>query len=289
MEGLLHSPIETEMSISLCSDEGIEFHGETFVPNATLAFFQFKMSHAFPVATVYGTGLHPSVIAKSFKSLMGQNVNYEHKIQAYRPPEEQDGDDRIIGAIRAVHFPPMPAGGWKMTAAANSPAITGIASVFKQAKGMARVLGGQATGRDTHSVSMEVLWPFDQAGFALATNGKEPLIGYKPSDSQEAMYASDMLVNGYEFVPVEKAPEELVGTFSKKRMRIVATYKGRKVFAMMGGLSNPVHYTGAGVVRHQAEPPAKIMRLAASDDRSNPLGSVADSLASAFQSLVQKH
>ncbi len=277
---LQRSPVPgLTLALSLCGDEGLRFGNEVFVPDATLGYFQFQLSHAFPVATVYQTALHPAVIAKSYKSLFHQKLDKEHQIASYFP--EGDVRDHIIGFVAAVDFPKEPPGGWTISDPGQSPAISGVAAVFKEAQGMAKVLGEHVTGKHKYTVSMEVFYPLvpgddaanpnSAAGFALNLNGGQPKFNFTPPD---------MLRAGYEYVPAAKAPEELVATFSRKKNRVMAQYRGRRVCVLMGGLDNPVHYAGVGLVRYGAEPPAKILRLAASAE--HPLDKLADDLLAAF-------
>lgn len=268
------------LALSLCGEDGLRFGNETFVPDATKGYFQFQLSHAFPVHTVYQTGLHPSVIARSYRSLLHQNLNREHQIASYS--DDKDVRDKMIGCIVAVDYPREPAGGWKVDYPPDqTPCITGVASISKQMSGVAQLLGDHLSGKHKYAVSMEVFYPLlpgddpehreSASGFAVALNGKTPQFDFTPSD---------MLRAGWEYVPAAKAPEELIATFSRKKNRVVAQYRGRRVCVLMGGLENAVHYAGVGVVRYGAEPPAKIMRLAAS--AGNPLDRLADDLLDAF-------
>jgi len=282
-ENLIKSQVTTELdlALSLCGAEGISMNGQHFVPDGTKGYFQFQFSHAFPQgSTVYQTGLHPAVVAKSHKSLLNQNINYEHQIASYH--SDKDVRDRVIGSVVAVDFPREPAGGWKLDLNAAPPAITGIGVLFKQTQGMAKIMGEHVSSKRKYTVSMEVLYPLmpgddpenpnNFAGFAVALNGKDPKFNFSPPDFIQA---------GYEYIPADKAPDDLVATFSRKKSRVVAQYKGRKVHVLMGGLNNPVHYAGAGVVAFGAEPPAKIVRLAAS--ANGQLDELAESLLATFQ------
>lgn len=268
------------LALQLCGEDGLKFGEQTFVPDMTKGYFQFEFSHAFPVATVYQTGLMPGVIAKSFGSLLHQNINFEHQLASYH--EDRDVRDRVIGSVVAVSFPKEPYGGWQVNLdAGKSPGISGVGVVYKQTQGMAGVLGDHLTGRRKYTVSMEVLYPFmpgddnenpsRAAGFAVALNGKDPKFDFTPAD---------LLKAGYEYIPAAKAPAELIATFSKKKNRVVAQWNSRKVYVLMGGLSDPVHYAGTGVVQFGAEAPAKIIRMAASGE--DPMDTLADSLLKIF-------
>lgn len=259
------------VEISLCGEEGITFANQTFIPDATNGYFKFRISNGFPVTLVgtrEGQALHPNVIAKSYKTLEHQNINYEHQLASYGVAS----NDRVIGCVVAVDFP-NPTMNWTIgTDPDKAPGITGVGVLFKQTQGMARMMGQHMTGSKKYSVSQEVLWPFEEAGFALELNGKDPIKDFSPPDFLKA---------GYEYIPMEEAPEELRATYSKKRGRIVANWKGRKARVLLGGLSNPVHYAGMGVVGFGAEPQAEIQRLAASG--GSPLERLADSLLATFK------
>jgi hypothetical protein len=276
--------------LSLCGSEGIEFKGKKYVPDFTKGYFQFQFSHAYPILTAYGTGLHPNVVARSYKSLEDQNVNYEHQIAEYHKKSGKDVRDRVIGSIVAVDFPQAPVGGWKVNPdPGKAPGITGVAAVFKQAQGMVKVMGEHSTGRHKYTVSMECLWPFNEAGWIAALkpapgekqNGSRPA-GFRDPDND--FTPTDLLACGVEYYPFDKAPADLVATFSRKSERVVAQWHGRKCGVLMGGLDNPVHYAGAGVVHFGAERTAKIMRLAASGE--DPYANLADALLTAFRSMV---
>jgi len=272
-ESLIKSQIVSNMdlSVALCGEEGITLNGQHFAPDAFRGYFKFQLSHAFPQgATVYQTALHPAVIAKSYRSLLNQNINYEHQIASYH--SDKDVRDRVIGAVVAVDFPSQPAGGWKLDLNATPPGITCVGVLFKQTQGMAKIMGEHSSSKRKYTVSMEVFYPLEEAGFAIELNGKDPKFDFSPPDFIKA---------GYEYVPYEEAPDELAATFSSKKSRIVLRYQGRKVYLMMGGLSNPVNYAGAGVVAFGAEPTAKILRMAASANRL--LSELADKLSTTFR------
>lgn len=292
-EVVQHSPAPgANLVLTLCGEEGIDFKGKRYTPDQTKGFFQFELSHAFPVLTVYGTGLHPNVIAKSFNSITNQNINYEHQIARYHEGDGRDVRDRVIGSIVAADFPPPPPGGWKVNPDVTaSPCITGVGVLFKQTQGMAKVMGEHASSKHKYSVSMEVLYPLEQAGFVASLpralskqNGNRPA---GMADPEQNYTPPDLLAAGYEYFPFDKAPETLVATFSRKKNRVVAQYKGRRCAVLMGGLDNPVHYAGVGVVHFPAEREAKIMRLAASAD-NGPMDKLADCLLSAFQTLTSR-
>ena len=289
MSDLLISPLLSNLQVSLFSDESIEWLDRdgrklTFTPDETKVFFKFTMSHVFPVATHYGTALHAPVVEKSYRSLLYQNLNYEHQMAAYykEPGVPSKVEDRILGSVVAVEFPRSPTGGWKLVPEVETPGITGVASFAKLATAINRVVGDHQTGRHTYTVSMEVQYPFDQAGFALKVGGKKREF--------DASTPTDFAQAGYEYVPFKDAPEMLVATFSKKRNRIVARYKGRECCLLMGGLEGQVHYCGMGLVKYGAEKTAAITRLAASGSPliAEPFLSLPELLGAALKINLRK-
>lgn len=274
-EDLLHSQVAGfDLALTLCDDNTIEFGGSRFVPDLTKAFFRFTLSHCFPAGvTMYGTSLHPSVIARSYRSLLFQNLNLEHQLSEYHP--DRDVRDRVIGSIVAVDFPSQPAGGWRIPRPGEeSPGVSGIAVIYKQAQSVQRIIGEHSASRKRYAVSMEILYPLDEAGFLVQLNDSRPTFSFS---------TPDVLASGHEFVPYTEAPPELKATFSLKRRSIVAKWNNRKTYLLMGGLNGSVHYAGVGVVAHGAEPTAKILRLAAS--ATNPLEEALDNAIKRFSQI----
>ena len=262
-------------TLSLCGDDGIEFCGQKFVPDATKAFFTFAVSHAFPNATVRGEAIHPNVVAMSYQSMLHQNVNYEHQIAKYYEGKK-DVRDRVIGSVVAVDFPGGPHRKWLINKdSAVAPGITGVASVFKQTQGTAKMFGDHQVGRKKFTVSMEALWPLEDAGFAVElAPGAKQTFGGTPEDFLSA---------GWEYVPYEGAPKELQNCWSTKSGSILKRFQGRRVLIMCGGLNTPVHYAGIGVVSYGAERAAKITRLIASNgEPTAKLDKFAGALQGAF-------
>jgi hypothetical protein len=278
---LLHSPVPANLILSLCGEDGIKFKDRTFKPNKTRGYFQFSISKAFPATLLqHKTALHPAVISKSYETLADQNLNYEHQLAWNHPT--RDVRDRVIGGIAAVDFPRVPSGGWKINPdISQAPSIDGVAVIYKQTAGSAQVWGEHMTGKRNYTLSMEVLWPFEEAGFAVGLAGRSSMNRDTPEDFLKA---------GYDYWSYDDAPAELRATFATKGPRkgeVVAQYRGRPVFVLMGGLDNPVDYTGIAVVKMGAEPTAKIMRLAAS--AQDPMALMADKIAKTFNTITENN
>lgn len=259
--------VESEVMLALAGDEGMEFvtadgTKQFFKPDDTKGYLRFQMAHGFPNVLAYGTALTAQTVANSFASLLHQPFDYEHQIAAYHDdPEGKKPNhvtDRILGSVVAVDFPRMPSGGWKISEAGDAPKITGVACYAKLAQGMRKVIGEHATGRHRWSVSMECNYGTHDSGFAIARDGKEPLKEFAETTPEDFASA------GWDYVPVPKAPDKVLATFSKAKKRIVSDYKGRKTYLLMGGAAGSVHFSGVGLVRYGAEKTAGIQSLSAS-------------------------
>ncbi len=245
-------PIVGDTAVTLAADNSIEFKGVTYKPNSTRSYISFSVSTAFPKGiTSYGTGLWSDVIARSYETLLHQSVNREHRRKVWDKTKE----DQTIGTILAVDFPQGPVGGkWRMSDAA-SPCITGIASCDKLATAVQPFIGEQLAGRHQFSVSMEVLWKLDDAGFAVNSGGKGLFKDTTPDHFAQA---------GWDYVPYKEAPKGLQSLFRDGAVK--GKWKNHPTAILMGGLDGAVHYAGLGVVRYGAEPTAKINRLTASGE-----------------------
>jgi hypothetical protein len=272
----LKTTISSQAQASLFGGGVVEFGGRKFVSNETRGYFTFKLSHTLPVANAYGTGLLPRVVALSHESLRHQNLNLAHQIAAYHP-DKPWMNDRVVGCVLDVEFPSEPVGGWKVPsdrASDDTPCITGLACIYKQTQGMIRLLGRHMAGRHDYSVSMEVFWHFEEAGFAVHRNGGESLF----PDTTPEMLA----VAGWDYCPVTAAPDELLATFSKKKNVVIGSYRKRPTVVLMGGLDKTVSYAGVGIVEYGAERTAEILRMAASAPIARPLRALVGALGKAL-------
>lgn len=272
-----------ELNLMLAGDDGIEFittfgsaagQKQRFVPDSTKGFVQFEIANAFPNALKTGTAIHPNVLAKSYGSMLHQSFNLEHQLAHYhkKPGIANHAEDRILGSIQAVSFPETPHGGWRVSAdPGKAPKITAVASYSKLAKGMDGVLGEHASGKHRYTVSMEADFQFDKCGFAIERGNRSPLKGF------ESTTPEDMSMAGYDYVPVDKAPEEIASlnaatgyyespVFDKQKQAVISNYRGRKVTLMVNGLDNQIHFAGVGLVRNGKESKAAISRMLASAD-----------------------
>lgn len=239
---------------TFASTEEVEFDGHKYVPDITKGYFRFKISHGFPIRTAYGTGLHPAVVAKNWRSMVHQNINWNHHVAEYF--KDSKITDRITGCVIAAQFSAPPTGGWTINMK-DQPFIDALGVYFKQAQGMTKIVGEHQTSRHNYTVSMEIRYVFEDSGFAIDRQGGGAIPAFKdhtPNDFSSA---------GFDYCPVSKAPEALLKTFSVKKLAVTEKYEGRQVTLLMGGANGGIHYTGVGIVKYGAEPTAQILRLAA--------------------------
>jgi hypothetical protein len=259
-------------ALNAASGETVSFHGivsqddrypadHTFTADSYKGFIKFEIAHSLPVVNYYGQAFHPKVLANSYRSLLFQNINWEHQVKAF---SEQHWNDKFLGgAVVGVHFPTEPSSGWRVPeSGAAVPHITGVASFAKLASGMQTIIGKHKTGKHSYQISYEANFYFSETAFAVALNGARPT--HETPD--------DLVAAGWEYIPWAESDDELLKTYNRKKGRIVSDYRGRRVVQLMGGLDKSVEFSGVGLVLYSAEGPSKIMHIAASADvKDDPL------------------
>ena len=93
-EAMIASRIEEETTLALCA-ASVSCGGETFEPDVTKGFMEFRLSHSLPVVTTYGTALHPGTIFNSWSSMRNQLVNLAHMMRAYEGASHGNGGFRV--------------------------------------------------------------------------------------------------------------------------------------------------------------------------------------------------
>ena len=86
--------------VSLCAERAIEIGGQVLQPDASTAYVEFFLSHAFPVTTVDRTGLHPQVVANSYRTMLHKVFDLNHLMKSYDPAHNLR--DRVLGTVVAV-------------------------------------------------------------------------------------------------------------------------------------------------------------------------------------------
>lgn len=285
MNELVRSELVSDRALTLCEGalemivEGVRMK---FEPNETLAYLEGAISHSFPVVTVYGCALHAGTVLNSYRSLLRQVFNRDHRMAEYykgTPEEDKVREDWIIGCVAGVEFH-KPATGLSLGALMkNGPVgIRIVNNVFKSAKGVDNLLGKYQAGRQPFTLSMEVTWHKSESGFAIfpvddSTTGK-PDVSKEFQASIDQYAPDDFKASGFGYVPWAEAEPELLATFSNEKNSVVKAWRGRRVAVLMGGIDGSVHYGGVAMVKYGAEPTAAISQLLASD----PLTALGDGM-----------
>jgi hypothetical protein len=203
------------------------------------AYVQFKLNHSMPVvagplASGNFTAYHPGVLARSFQSLLHQQMNLRHLVRSYNP--KVVAKDRIVGAVVGVSFPQQSAMQMPKTKDAALP-ITAVAAIFKQADGVPKMLGDHLASRQEWSVSMETVFPIAECGIYLASDGS--------------------------ITPLMEAPEKMWAGISRGKNgirvgRMGGKDHGEQMIVAPGGIGGSIEYQGVGFTPTPAEREAVI-------------------------------
>lgn len=237
--------------VQFCAAAGIEidvWQGENRLrPDASTAFVEFTLAHAFPVVTNYRTAIHPKVLQNSFRTMRWKVFNLAHLMRAYDP--QNNPRDRILGAILGVEY----TGGTEIAASREaSPGIRAAAAMFKNAEQVNEILQSYARGStpwgDEWTVSMENLSWLENSGFLVkGKDGVEEFADATPSN----LSALD-----YVYVPCVAAPLELLRCLNDESddeadgissRRVKRQFRGQETVLLLGGLDGNVFFNGVGL------------------------------------------
>jgi hypothetical protein len=211
-------------------------------------YVEFELCHSLPSITgpvQEGNyiGYTAETLAMSHASLEHQQMNLRHLLKSYAP--KTIARDRIIGCVVATAFPRKPNGGWPKVSAAGggkTPAVRGVAAIFKLAEGVSDLIGKHVASRQKQSVSIETITSFNNIGLWVASQPDVVVPLLEPGAMEECITEGD---NG----------QPLVGR-----------YKGEQV-VMLYGTGKPVHFRGVGMTPNPAERSAKVLGIAAERQR----------------------
>lgn len=274
--GLFTSP---ERCVLNSGEKAITILGVTKRADDFKGYLEGTLSHAFPVVCDGGVALEAGTIANSYGSMQDQLFDLSHLMRVHSTPENPIPEDKVLGTIVGVEFPPTPEGGWKLAAPGTAtPGIRMVAVLHKQVMEVWNFLKEYAgTGAPfDFALSMEMHWKYREAGYAIFP-GSEPLpewiVASTPADFLELDYGyvpwtnvmafSEGLPTGYlaQGRPGEAA---LAGLYDMEAGRIHEPWQGRQVAVLGGGINGTVRYSGVALVKFGAEPTAAVSRLLAS-------------------------
>lgn len=221
--------------------EGSPFANRGYKPDNWKAYAEFRINHSMPVVAgplVSGnyTAYHPGVLARSYESMMHQQMNLRHQVKSYAPKDIPR--DRIVGAIIAVHYPQNAATHIPKTKEEAVP-ITALCAIFKQAEGVPKMMGDHLASRQEWSVSSEVVFQIDQVGLYLASDGSITPI----------MEASPEMWKG-----ITRNPK----TGGLRIGRLGGQPEGEQMVVAPGGIDGTIEYQGVGFTPGPAEREAAI-------------------------------
>jgi hypothetical protein len=205
------------------------------------------------VTTIDGTGIHPQVVANSYRTMLHKVFDLNHLMKEYDP--KSNPRDRILGTIVGVEFPATPEGGWKVQGERSAaPGIRAVAVMHKQAELVPQLLAQHAEGKPW-TVSMEQEYFVGNSGFLVAREGEEP---------RDEQTPADLFDLGWVYVPATLAPVELLDCFDAEKSKITKPYLGRETIILFGGLDGTVRYYGVGMTPAGREKEAAIGQVLAS-------------------------
>lgn len=181
-------------------------------------------------------GIHPAVLARSYPGILHKQMNMGHKV-TYLGAKE----DRICGCVLAASFPEEPEGGWVIPATVDeAPVITAYAALFKQAKGVDKMLGDHLSGKVKMAVSMEFTFYWQEAGI------------YIPEENE--VYHRNAL---------PRSIQGMVFEDEKGRLLIRKSARHPKLVLAIGGKDGRIVFSGVGYTATPADPTASVESIAA--------------------------
>ena len=272
--------IERTARVALCGEQAIEIGGQVLRADKSSAYVEFFLSHGFPVTTIDGTGIHPQVVANSYRTMLHKVFDLNHLMKGYDP--ENNPRDRILGTIVGVEFPAYapgasafaeatadrtadrpstPEGGWKVQGERSAaPGIRAVAVMHKQAELVPQLIAQHAEGKPW-TVSMEQEYFVGNSGFLVAHETHEK---WEEGEAWAVKTPEDLRELGWVYVPATLAPLELLDCFDPEKSKITKPYLGRETIILFGGLDGTVRYYGVGMTPAGREKEAAIGQVLAS-------------------------
>lgn len=210
-----------------------------------VAYFPFKLCHSIPRVNSRGRTFMPTVLQKSFASLMDQCLDYEHELVDNNTTKR----DRIIGHVKAVKFDHPAAiaeiatalNSGKLSAASLIPVsplpVVGLGVLYNRAEGVNEIVAETNKNPKSWRVSMECYHAWQDA---YLWHDKKDLININDA-------SDDML--------------DCIG------MDCVKPYKGRELAVCIGGLDKEIAFLGAALTTNPADTDAEVLGFIAGVNR----------------------
>ena len=275
--------IERTARVALCGERVIEIGGQRLQADKSSAYVEFFLGHGFPVTTIDGTGIHPQVVANSYRTMLHKVFDLNHLMKEYDP--QNNPRDRILGTVVGVEFPafaqsygaaspPTPEGGWKVQGERSAaPGIRAVAVMHKQAELVPQILRQHADGKQW-TVSMEQEYYVSNSGFLVSrreppSRGSYGAAGWDEEEEWNRKTPEDLREQGWVYVPASGAPMALLDCFDPEKSKITSTFLGRETIILFGGLAGTVRFYGVGMTPEGREKEAAIGQMLASRLRAD--------------------
>jgi hypothetical protein len=219
-----------ESSIASVVDRRIEFGGQVYRPNSSLAFLDVKMCHSLPILNSKKRGWTAATLANSFETAQNQLVDFEHRLAFYA--QASDEQDRIIGTIAAVEYPDKKKA-IALSEKGEAVPIRALLAMYRKAQNVDKTL---------KEIASDIKWRV----------------------SMECEYAIDeaALWDGKKFHPYGKASDEMKALVHPSG---VDRYDGKEISLILGGEDGNVLFSGIALTLHPADKSAEIESMAASE------------------------
>ena len=273
---------EPRPGTQIAGQNSIVIDGRTFTPDPDTAYVEFRVAHAFPVTTEYRTGIHPQVVANSYRTMVNKVFNLAHIMRKYDP--KNNPRDRILGSIVAVEFPQGPNGitckcgcafqwseqpevkmgsvkcpdceltypqpTWTVSASRDSaPGIRVVAVVHKAAMDADFLIKKWFEDEQAGwMVSMENQFDLEDSGFIVRGNaGLDEFVAGTPAD---------LAALGYTYVPCLTAPLALLECLNndaddqregQTSTRVCRDYREQETQLLLNGLNGTMRFRGVGL------------------------------------------
>jgi hypothetical protein len=212
-----------------------------FQADSCKAYLEFDICHSLPevagpVQAENFIGYTSDTLQVSHPTLLHQQFNIRHLIKAYAAEDDKIARDRIIGCVVATSYPKKPMGGW---VAGQAVPIRAVATIFKLAEGVNKLLGDHLTSRVKQNVSIETTTAFGNIGIHRLSTGETWPILDLPANVAKCLS------------PYKGSVMPHVGKM------------GNEQLVVLYGTGAPIQFRGVGMTSNPAEHAARIVAVQA--------------------------